>query len=425
MINGWRWVLVDFHDLQPILTHSKIYVGLSGGLDSIALLHALSLLTECKAKLQAIHVHHGLSPHAHAWETFCRKQCQSLTIPLQVQHIKISGTENLESKAREARYAVYASCIQPGEALVLAHHLDDQLETFLLNALRGTGLTGLAAMPMHRVWQGIDIYRPMLSTPKSAIQAYAKVHDLKWVEDESNQNIDFSRNFLRHEIFPKIAKVWPHYRQSLAHTIKSCQSVLESLETEVYQHIALSDLSSKILDLKPLKHLNELQMFQILRQWFKQQNLPSPSLAFLREMGQQMIWSKRLDTTPKLVWKSYHFYVYQEKIYCISPKEALTPGIWFNFPDSYLGIQAIPSASGIAIHAKHDKVEVRYRQGGERLLYRGHHRELKKMFQEFKVPPFLRETIPLIYVNDELKAVVGYWYADEPASNATQYQFIR
>jgi tRNA(Ile)-lysidine synthase len=425
MINGWRWVLVDFHDLQPILTHSKIYVGLSGGLDSIALLHALSLLTECKAKLQAIHVHHGLSPHAHAWETFCRKQCQSLTIPLQVQHIKISGTENLESKAREARYAVYASCIQPGEALVLGHHLDDQLETFLLNALRGTGLTGLAAMPMHRVWQGIDIYRPMLSTPKSAIQAYANVHDLKWVEDESNQNIEYSRNFLRHEILPRLEKTWPHYRQSMMHTITSCQTVIQHLEQDDLEQIQAYDLNLPTLDLKPLRALNELQIFQILRLWFKHQDLPRPSLTLVREILAQMLMPKRQDSNPKMVWGDRYLYLYQDSIYCVKPQAPQTPALWPEFPMPYLGIQAISAKPGIAIHAKHDKVEVRYRQGGERLLYRGHHRELKKMFQEFKVPPFFRDTIPLIYVNDELKAVVGYWYADEPASNATQYQFIR
>ena len=104
-------------------------------------------------------------------------------------------------------------------------------------------------MPSHRLWQGIHIYRPLLNTPKTAIQAYAKEKSLVWVEDESNQNTDYSRNFLRHEIFPKIAEVWPHYRQSLAHTISSCQNVLESLETEVYQHIPLAALRSRVLDL--------------------------------------------------------------------------------------------------------------------------------------------------------------------------------
>ena len=169
--------------------------------------------------------------------------------------------------------------------------------------------------------------------------------------------------------------------------------------------------------------MNEQQVFQILRQWFKQLNLPSPSLAFLREIGQQMIWSKRLDSTPELIWKTYHFYVYQEKIYCVVPTKALPSGIWSNFPHSYLGIIAIPGTSGITIDAKQDKVEVRYRQGGERLFYQGHHRVLKKMLQELKVPPFMRDKIPLIYVNDTLKAVVGYWYAEDPVNHLTRYQF--
>ena len=418
-------MLVKSEDLKSVLSHAKIYLGLSGGLDSIALLHALSLIPECKAKLHAIHVHHGLSPHADAWEAFCREQCQNLQIPIHVQHIKIAGKENLESKARDARYAVYADCIQAGEALVLAHHLDDQLETFLLNALRGTGLTGLAGMPMHRVRQGIDIYRPMLITPKSAIQAYAKQYNLQWVEDESNQNLDFSRNFLRHEIFPRLEKTWPHYRQSMLHTITSCQTVIEHLEQEALNHIHLSDLHLPQLDLKPLRTLNELQVFQILRLWFKHQDLPRPSLTLLREILAQMLNSKRQDSSPKMIWGERYLYLYQDYIYCVTPQAPQTPGLWPEFPMPYLDIQAISAKPGIAIHAKHDKVEVRYREGGERLLYRGHHRELKKMFQEFKVPPFLRDTIPLIYVNDELKAVVGYWYADEPASNSPQYQFIR
>jgi tRNA(Ile)-lysidine synthase len=423
MINGWLWVLVNLYQLQTIFAHDRVYLGLSGGLDSMVLLHYLSILPHAKGKLSAIHVNHGLSPQAGSWETFCIKACQARQIPLQVEHVFLDSRRNLEARARQARYEVYAEVVAKNQALILAHHLDDQLETFLLNAIRGTGLTGLAAMPQHRVWRERHIYRPLLDVPRSKLSAYAQEFQLTWIEDESNQNLDFSRNYLRHEIFPRLAKIWPDYRQSMAHTIESCQNISQYLSLDVLNHVTLADLKQSILALDSFKFLNEIQIFEILRLWFRHQELPIPTQGLLQQILQQVLHAKRPDSNPKLIWGGCTIYAYRQKLYCMKPLETLKAGIWADFPEPGFGIKVILAEHGVAIDEAHDRVEVRYRQGGELLLYRGHHRELKKMFQEAKVPPFLRDRIPLIYVNGTLKAVVGYWYADEADAHLPNYQF--
>lgn len=194
---------------------APLSVGLSGGCDSVVLLHVLAGLKRA-GPLQAIHVHHGLSPNADAWAAFCSDYCHRLAVPLTIQKVAVDGGTGLglEAAARNARYAVFAEAAQG--SLLLAHHRGDQAETVLFNLLRGTGVTGAAGIPEERGWNGLRLLRPLLNTPRSEIEAYAEAVGLSWITDESNADTALTRNFLRHEALVGLSRRFPAAEASLA-----------------------------------------------------------------------------------------------------------------------------------------------------------------------------------------------------------------
>src|SRR6185436_2380030 len=182
----------------------RVTVALSGGIDSVTLLHQL----KARGPVRAIHVHHGLSPHADAWAAFCRKLCKQLDIPLVVRKIKVEKRgDGLEAAARRARYEVFAKA--DADYIALAHNLDDQAETVLMNLLRGAGRRGASGMARESRFQGKTLLRPLLDTPRAEIEAYARRHRLSWVEDESNANEALTRNFLRRRVGPLLETRFP------------------------------------------------------------------------------------------------------------------------------------------------------------------------------------------------------------------------
>src|SRR5690348_10777764 len=195
----------------PFLEGRSVAVGLSGGVDSVVLLHALSRYLP----LRAVHVHHGLSRNADAWTRFCRALCKRLDVPLTVRRVRVrQNGRGLEAAAREARYAVFEKL--PVEAVALAHQLDDQAETVLMNLLRGAGARGASGIPAVRRFRGKLLVRPLLDVPREAIAGYARHHGLGWIEDESNTLEDLTRNFLRRRIGPLLAERYPRWREALA-----------------------------------------------------------------------------------------------------------------------------------------------------------------------------------------------------------------
>jgi len=189
----------------------RILVGLSGGIDSVVLLHTLAQ----QGKVAAAHIHHGLSPNADRWARFCRRLCKQLGVPLTVRRVRVAKKgEGVEAAARTARYAALAKL--PFDVLALAHQLDDQAETVLMNLLRGAGPRGARGMPKRASFHGRVLVRPLLDVPREAITAYAREHRLKWVEDESNASDAFTRNFLRLRIAPLLSERYPRWREALA-----------------------------------------------------------------------------------------------------------------------------------------------------------------------------------------------------------------
>ena len=266
---------------------ARVCVALSGGVDSVVLLHAAAdLRAAFDLKLSACHVHHGLSPNANDWVRFCNKLCQSLDIPLDVARVKVDRAAGigLEAAARETRYAALLQ--QDAAFFLLAQHQDDQAETVLHQLLRGTGLNGLAGMGEMRVLaDGKTLLRPLLGVRRSMIEAYAVAQNLSWVEDESNLDTTLTRNFLRHEILPKIATRFPQYNESLSrmaqHAVE-CNIMLEDLAAiDLAWHEGVAH--AEVLDRLPMP-----RQVNALYHWLRWQIASPPSREQLEEWARQL-----------------------------------------------------------------------------------------------------------------------------------------
>jgi tRNA(Ile)-lysidine synthase len=265
----------------------RICVGLSGGCDSVVLLHLLSRL-EIGSRLSAIHVHHGLSPNADAWTAFCQDFCRALGIVLVVEPVVVDSDSNLglEAAARQARYAAFERCA--ADCLLLAHHRDDQAETMLFNLVRGTGVTGAAGMPVERQLGSFRLLRPLLGVARSDLLAYAAENELAWVDDESNDNPGFSRNFLRHEVMPVLESRFPAASACLAgaagHFSEADRLLAELAEID-WQACSDGDR----LSLRALRQLSVERVKNLLRYRLRQLGWRVPAASRLNEFARQLL----------------------------------------------------------------------------------------------------------------------------------------
>lgn len=267
----------------------RLCVGLSGGRDSVVLLHLLSRL-DLGARLFAVHVHHGLSPNADAWKAFCTAYCRNLDVPLRIERVAVEGGTGLglEAAARQARYAAFARC--PADCLLLAHHQGDQAETLLFNLVRGAGVAGAAAMPVERRLGGLRLLRPLLAVAREDIVAYAEENGLAWIEDESNADTGFSRNFLRHAVMPVLAGRFPGAAVCLAAAaghFAEAGELLTDLGELDWQACADGDS----LPLAALRRLSPARLKNLLRHRLRQLGWRAPAAARLNEFVRQLFES--------------------------------------------------------------------------------------------------------------------------------------
>ena len=347
----------------------RIAVGLSGGVDSVVLLHQLK-----GRGVSAIHVHHGLSPNADAWAEFCRRVCRRLAVPLTVIRVKVEKRgQGLEAAAREARYTAFRKA--SADVIALAHNLDDQAETVLMNLLRGAGMRGASGMAEHGRLGAKTIWRPLLGTPRSEIEKYAREKKLRWVEDESNANEALTRNFIRRSIGPVLEQKFPQWQRSLARAAR---------------HFAKKEAGRE----------------DLLRRFLRSKGLKAPSEAKLAEMLKQLG-----SRSARVVHDGAELRLYRNEVH-LSPKEekrSFPPIPWqgerrIQVPGGELRFKRV-RGEGIECDAVKDGAcVIRPRSGGERLQPhpRRPRRTLKNLFQEAGVPPWERERLPLLYCNDTL-----------------------
>lgn len=414
-----------FDELRlPPAAHLKL--AYSGGLDSHVLLQALSILrTDHHFTLTAIHIDHNLQPVSTEWGRHCAHICGALDVPLVTERIRVEGVaqEGLEAAARRARYAALAAALEPGDVLLTAHHGDDQAETVLLQLLRGTGVAGLAAMPMQAAFGPGQIVRPLLGFTRATLHAYAQEQRLAWVEDPTNQALHLRRSFLRTEILPRIARYWPAHASLLARTARHAAEAMELLDEVAETDLAVCRHavahSPQALSVESLLALSASRQRNLLRYWLRQQGFLSPAAPQLDEV------LARVHTTPRsrqacVCWPGAEVWRYRDLLVVLPAQPSPDPALdvtWdllapLNLPG--IGrLRAVPvTGQGLSRARLHDRpVQIRLRSGGESLLLagRGHHHALKKLLQSEGVPPWLRARLPLFYAGQELAAVADRW----------------
>ncbi len=403
-----------------IFPGAHLALGLSGGLDSVALLSILlGLAPALKFSLRAVHVNHGISPNAARWAEFCARLCAGFRVPLQVETVDIGPYRNLglEAAARRARYEAFARV--DADFIVLAQHRDDQAETLLLRLLRGAGLRGLAAMSPLRALSGTRarLLRPLLAMSRAEIETYARLRGLEWIEDESNVDTLRQRNFLRHEVFPLIERQFPAMRATIARTAAHLAEARGLVDEMARGDFELCGGATAV-DIPVLHRLGEARAKNVLRHWCETLGIEPLSAARTTELLRQLRES-RADAGVSDAGPGWTFLRYREKLYLRRASETVER----NLCEVWDGGNALPMLSlggvlkfkpeegrglGLA-RLRAGRVTVRLRQGGERLRLDASRprRTLKNLFQERGIPPWRRDCLPLIFCGDELVSVPG------------------
>lgn len=412
--------------LQPWRTAPAWRIAFSGGLDSSVLLHLLAdwARHEQLPPLTAIHVHHGLQSVADDWPEHCAQFCARLDIPLQIVKVQVTPGASLEQAARNARYAVFSERLGPGEVLLSAQHRDDQAETLLFRLLRGAGVRGLAAMPASRPLGPGRLVRPLLDCSRAELQAYAQSRGLVWVEDPSNADERFSRNFLRRQVMPLLAERWPQAAASLARGavhLGEAQLLLNELaEMDLLAArgaCAFPWLPLPSLDLAAVTALSDARQRNLLRHW----------LAPLTRMPDSDHWAgwydlrdAVADATP--IWKLADGELHRAdgRLWWLSG-DWLKPLRPLELPCAASG-EPVELPDNGQVHLSGElaqgRWQLRYRQGGESLQVPGRgRRDLKRLLNERRVPLFVRSRLPLLFDGDELMAVANL--TQEPGIEAS------
>lgn len=390
-------------------------LALSGGVDSVVLFDILrQLRSPLKFSLSALHVNHQISPHAPDWGRFCAGLCARHAVAYAEEAVVLErgGGDSLEALARAARYRAFAGLNT--DFVVLAQHRDDQAETVLLQLLRGAGVKGLSAMPgVRALGESRHVLRPLLDVPRAQILAWAGEHDLAWVEDESNQDVRYDRNFLRHEVLPLLARRFP----ACAHTLARAGGHFAET-AELLDQLAVLDACDGIcenrLRVDVLAPLSAARARNLLRHFLDRQGIPMPSAARLDDVLHQ-VSAARPDARVHIALGEYELRRYRGELHAtrrLAPHEPELSLPWQSgemlvLPHGSLRFEQRQGEGVSLARLESAPLTMRYRRGGERLrpLCGRPSRSLKNLLQESAVPPWRRERLPLLYCGDALVCV--------------------
>ncbi|MBU0902177.1 MAG: tRNA lysidine(34) synthetase TilS [Gammaproteobacteria bacterium] len=401
--------------LAPWRNAPAWHVALSGGLDSTVLLHLLARLAQREAlpPLSAIHIHHGLQAAADVWPAHCRELCAELSVPLQVEYVQVAPGASLERAARDARYAALAARLAPGDVVLTAQHRDDQAETLLFRLLRGAGVQGLSAMPVSRGLGVGSLARPLLNCSRAELLAYAHEQQLSWVEDPSNADERFSRNYLRRQVLPPLLKRWPQALVSLSRSAAHLSEVGQLLDELAQQDVAAAETSNEFawlalpsLALPALRDLSEARQRNALRYWLRPLT-PMPDSEHWA--GWQALRDAAVDAAP--LWKlaAGELRRSDQRLWWLA-------GDWLRSPDVLkITIQSgqsvvLPGNGSVRIEGAlpAGAWQLDYRRAGDQLQVLGRgHRDLKRLFNELRVPVFVRDRLPLMRLDGRVVAVAN------------------
>lgn len=412
----------------------RYLVAYSGGLDSTVLLHALAAAAG-ETPLEAVHVHHGLQAAADDWAAHCRRRCAALEVPLTVVPVRI--TSSGEAAAREARYAALRAHARPGDVVVAAHHVDDQAETLLLQALRGAGVAGLAAMPAVRPFGPAVLARPFLGVTRAELTDYAREQELVWVEDPSNRDPAVARSALREKVMPMLAAV---RSDAVGGLVRTAGAAAET--AALADEVADGDLDAcagpvaASLDLRRLAALSGPRRRNLLRRWPRRHGLPPPPPRQVAAVESELM-PARPDAAPRVAWPGAELRRYRDWLLLMPPlapepaefEAAWDEAAWLPLPPGCGWLTAVP-ATGVGLRADVGALTVRFRRGGERLRLpgRAHDTEITTWLQALGVPPWVRDRLPLIYAGGRLAGVADWLvcegFAADPGADSRRLRWV-
>ncbi|KZX51102.1 tRNA lysidine(34) synthetase TilS [Pseudomonas stutzeri] len=387
----------------------------SGGLDSTVLLHALVRLAERRAlpPIRAIHVHHGLQVAADDWPAHCQQVCDRLGVALEIVRVQVVPGASLERAARDARYQAFAARLGEDDLLLTGQHRDDQAETLLFRLLRGAGVRGLAAMPGVRSMGRGSLVRPLLDVSWAELEDYARANGLSWVEDPSNQRLEYSRNFLRRQVLPLLQQRWPRAASSLARTAALMAEAQHLLDELAQQDLAVAQadidfdwLNLPSLALAPLRELTPARQRNALRHWLAARTLAPDEDHWA---GWECLRDARVDATPRWRLAGGELQRSGERVWWLPDGWLASVGGPVDWPDPSVELQ-LPGNGSLRLEGAPPigRLQIRYRTGGEVMDVSGRgRRDLKRLLNEAGVPAFARGRLPLLYCEEQLVAVAN------------------
>lgn len=391
----------------------RVFIGYSGGLDSTVLLHLLTAETR-KFEIIPWHFNHGLLDVASDMQRFCIVQADSLGLEIRIDQLRLDEVQsNIEAVARSKRYALFAQHCQAGDCILTAHHADDQAETFLLNALRGSGSAGLRGIARQRMLGDALLLRPLLDFSRSQLENYASQHELTWFTDPSNQTNRFERNYLRNQVIPLMKTRWPHFQTALT-TASELQSEIQDLLDEVaaVDYLQLKSTTSRglaTLDAAQLMRLSPARRKNLVRYWITESGLPVISHARMQELMNQL--HAKPDAIPEIAMPNYSIRLYDQRLFLVRNDELHEYSGCFDFGVQMkveiekfgLRMQRGEIFSRLKATDQNQALSLKFRDDGQQNDDR--HR-LKRLFQKHRVPPWERATIAQVYLDGKLEGLL-------------------
>ena len=396
---------------------SRLLVAFSGGIDSAVLLDALAKTT-LEVPFAAVHVDHGLHRDSRSWLVRCEEFARARQLEFIAYRARVDDTGGgLEAAARAARYGFFESLLQEGDWLMSAHHEDDQAETLLLNLLRGSGVLGLAGIALKRRCGKGWLVRPLLDVARADIDQYARREGIDWIEDPSNRDRRFDRNFLRNDILPRMRERWPALSSRLRRSAE-----LAADATALLDELAAIDLDKAgqphRLKLRELRLLTPSRQRNLLRYALRQLGLPTPPATRLQQIVDELL-TARVDAEPLVTWSSVELRRYRDHVFVLreaapvgAVRATLSPAVDVSLGPGLGRLRLERSRTrGIAPRIAESGLEICYRDGGERIRLRegAHRQKLKTLLQDAAVVPWMRARIPLLKSGDRLIAVADLW----------------
>ena len=406
----------------------RIGVAYSGGLDSTVLLHALSQETAYKSKINAIHVNHSISPDSDKWEASCKKNADELGVKFfsyKLEEVKDISEDNL----RKIRYEKFNHWASSNDLILTAHHKDDQVETIIFRFIRGTGLAGLRGIPAWRKDGNFIFHRPLLDISKEELYEYAQNNKLEWVEDESNKDTNISRNFIRNILLPTIKDKWPNVEKSILHLSSEATRSNKILKSAAKQDLEGLVIKENSYNLYKYLSLTEERAENLLYFLINHEIGLEANSNYLKEIDRSLRNSKNLDNiefplTNKENTRVVKLKVLEGEICFLLEGEfqkldSSYVSDWdlnskLEIPSGFLNVEKI-EGKGIDDLYQQRQIYVKGRKGGERCKPFGRNKsqKLKKLFQEYEIPLWQRDRLPLIYIGEKLAAVGDLWVCEE------------